>query len=228
MSKLKFLTVLGLSSFVIFLLMSTLGHQDDSDIEMDIRPAVVTESYGHPTDKDATLNPIVHLADQSGKFFCTAFVIDRNYAVTAAHCVNVKAKLSPNKLKFLDENHIELCEVEVIGCNTDSDLALIKGDFAKFIQLPVEFYKNGMIVKKPYAACGYPRGTKKLVCTPVTPINNHFFSTRVLGQLKPGYSGGPVIDPESGVVVAVNFAVDDGYSYVNTLEGFLSMFGIEE
>lgn len=185
------------------------------------------QKFGTAPDNDANLEPIVHLADEKGKAFCTAFVVDANYAVTAAHCINEGGKLPKENLKILDESGKEVGIVRAVGFHNRSDLGLLKGNFKKFLPLPVNFYTSGFQVVKPMAACGFPYGQHKLICNMFVPMGSESFTVKGRGFLVPAMSGGPVIDVELGVAVGVNYAVGDDYSYVRPLQGFLGVFGLD-
>lgn len=167
--------------------------------------------FGTPPDSDATLTPVVHLATKDKKSFCTAFVVDANYAVTAAHCINHGGKLPKETLKLLDEKGTDVADAQAVGFHDRSDLGLLKGKFNKFLPLKAEFHNNGFEVRRVLAACGFPYGQHRLIC-------NVFI---------PAMSGGPVIDPETGIAIGVNYAVGSEYSYISPLQGFLGVFGLE-
>lgn len=77
-----------------------------------------------------------------------------------------------------------------------------------------------------YGACGYPFGQKGLACNPVVVIENDVLAIKVKGFLRNGQSGGPVLNAQ-GVAVGINFAITNGYSLVNSLQGFLGVFKID-
>lgn len=99
------------------------------------------------------------------------------------------------------------------------------GDFNKYFPLASDFTNQGFVIGKLYAACGYPFGQKGLACNPVQVVNNDVLAVRVLGFLRNGMSGGPVLN-EQGVAIGVNYAMTDGYCLVNSLQGFLGVFGL--
>lgn len=174
------------------------------------------------------LTPIVHLTNEFYQPFCTAFVVDANYAVTAAHCVDSEGHLSEKKYRFLNEmGQDDDVEVTAVGYDKDTDLGLLTGDFNNFINLKVDFNNMGFFPGKPMYACGFPFGQHTLACNMIIPVNNEDLAIRSLGFLRNGMSGGPVIDINTGIAYGVNFAIDDGHSYVNSLQGLLGIFHIE-
>lgn len=185
--------------------------------------------FGTSPDKDASLEPVVHLANAKAEPFCTAFIVDANYAVTAAHCINGngKGKLPKENLKILDEKGNDIGDVQAVGFHDRSDLGLLKGNFKKFLPLPANFYDNGFEVRRMLAACGFPYGQKKLICNTFVPMGNSTFTVKGIGYLIPAMSGGPVIDPQTGIAIGVNYAVDENYAYVRPLQGFLGIFDLE-
>jgi hypothetical protein len=66
-----------------------------------------------------------------------------------------------------------------------------------------------------------------MACNTFIVENNNTLAVRGHGFLRPGMSGGPVVDPNTGIAYGVNYALDDGHSYVNSLQGFLGIFKIE-
>lgn len=150
--------------------------------------------------------------------------MDAHYAVTAAHCLQAVDPKTP--LKFLDEDNNDL-NVTITGrqAHETTDLGLIIGDFNNFLLLPVNFKDMGFVPGVPMLACGYPFGQPGLGCNTVIPIDNNELVIRVKGFLRNGQSGGPVIGPD-GVAYGVNYAIGDGFSAVNSLQGFRGLFGI--
>lgn len=80
--------------------------------------------------------PIVHLADKTGRPFCTAFVIDAHYAATAGHCIATEGSMfEPSKMKtetykFLDEKNVDLnTEVKPVGFDEWTDYGLLLRGF---------------------------------------------------------------------------------------------------
>jgi secreted trypsin-like serine protease len=79
--------------------------------------------------------PIVHLADSTGRSFCTAFVIDAHYAATAGHCIEnddilKSGKLRTDTLKFLNERNEDLnTEAKAVGYDEWTDYGLLLGRF---------------------------------------------------------------------------------------------------
>lgn len=148
--------------------------------------------------------------------------------MTAGHCVEYKGKLKKDKLKFLDAKNVDLhTEVLPVGYDETTDFGLLKGDFDKYFILKSDFVNSGFISGKVMVACGFPFGQKGLTCNPIRVVNNDFLAVRVEGFLRNGMSGGPVIDPNTGIAYGINFAIVDGFSYVNSLQGFLGFFGID-
>jgi S1-C subfamily serine protease len=206
---------------LIALIILALNEEPDSRFEhLDIK-------FGTPTLNDAKFDPIVHLADNKKRVFCTAFIIDANYAATAGHCVNSKDKYYPNKLTLLDEAGNQVAEAQAVGYHNRSDLGLLKGDFKKFKVLKAEFHHAEFQLTPMALTCGYPYGQNKLICNLFHTVGNVEFMVAGKGYLVPGMSGGPVISPSTGLAIGVNHAVDENYAYVRPLQGFLGVFQLD-
>lgn len=101
-----------------------LTHTKDRDIKhLDLKfgtPPAHPEYY-----------PIVHLANSEGKPFCTAFVIDANYAATAGHCLeDGKGKLKTETFKLLDDKNVDLkTDAKAVGYDEWTDFGLLLGRF---------------------------------------------------------------------------------------------------
>lgn len=177
---------------------------------------------------DPTYNPVIKITDENHKAFCSAFVIDANYAVTAGHCVGaMNGSLSKQKLHvILDSGEDANLTVKAAGFASRSDLGLILGDFNKFKPLATNLESFGF-TEAAYYTCGFPYTQKKMICTEFIPQKNSRFYIDGAGYMVPGMSGGPVINARTGVAVGVNSAVGEGIVEVTPLEGFKGCFGIE-
>ncbi len=91
--------------------------------------------------------------------------------------------------------------------------------------LSANFVDQGFVIGQLYAACGFPFGQKGLACNPVQVMENDVLAIKVKGFLRNGMSGGPVLNAQ-GVAIGINYAITDGYSLVNSLQGFLGVFGL--
>lgn len=165
-------------------------------------------------------SPIVRLVDNKGDFFCSGFVADDNYVITAAHCVYDAKTVMVN----------ERTPATVIGYQGREDFALLKGDFREYGRLPFS-YSTGIsiaLVGRMVAACGYPEGSYFVTCTPAKILGPSMFYHEAIGEMYPGMSGGPVIDIETGVVIGLNSHVSEGPRvYFSRLTGLPGRFDIE-
>ena len=149
--------------------------------------------------------PLLHLKDEEGRPMCTGFVIDDNYAITAAHCVygkggkNITAKDHANK---------DPIQTRVVGYYARGDYALLKADFTTYARFKIEqTHPLGRLLEgRMVATCGFPLGQLASACNPamiLSPMDSFFLAK---GELYPGMSGGPVIEPTTGLVVGLNSA----------------------
>lgn len=182
--------------------------------------------YGSFSKERKLFNPPVKLLDSDGDFFCSGFVIDDNYVVTAAHCLD---NGGPRKnVKILAENNIETNTVaNTVGFNHRMDYGLLKGNFKQFVPAAIDLSLDAPYTSSRLLVCGFPMGVKKMICYQVKAITNDMFGVAVGGFLFPGMSGGPAIDLDSNRVFGVNSRVSIGHVVVQPLVGLLATFGIE-
>ena len=173
---------------------------------------------------------IIRLHNEERQFFCTGVVIDNNYALTAAHCVNKNLeggapRLSSDDILIFDQRGDFTKVIARAGAmNTRLDYAVIRGDFKDFEKYPIssseapELYSNNFI----YISCGYPMGQKALLCVKLQPIGNEYFAVKAKSEkgLYPGMSGGPVF--YNNTVIGVNSHVGDDFVAFSPLIGYLS------
>jgi len=168
--------------------------------------------------------PIVRLVDPILKYSCTAFIIDTNYAITAAHCLNSQGSLPTHDLQvFLNQTN-QYVPVRAMGYDEDLDTGLVMGDFHLFRSLNTDF-KNEMDDSSDFLACGYPRNQKRMICNKFTPETRSFDIVKGRGQFYHGMSGGPVINTYTNKVIGIVDAMDgEGYAYVVPLQAFFGIF----
>ena len=179
--------------------------------------------------KNQSLAPIVKLADEKGKFFCSAFIIDANYAMTAAHCLDDESgHLRKKEIQIQSADGKILLKAKAAAMNRSMDVGLVMGDFSNFKVLPVDFVEpEALIVNAPSMACGFPFGARIMTCSPFIPNGVQGFHISGIGQLVPGMSGGPVVNLATKNVIGINSAAGSGAVLVATPIGALAAFGIE-
>lgn len=182
------------------------------------------------TADNPAYNPIIKLLDHKGHAFCSGFVVDANYIVTAAHCLNDGGKLSKEELGVMDDAGVNTnTKAKAVGISSRNDLGLVSGDFSNFKVLKVEFSHFGFLSSAPfYLMCGFPMGQKNLICNPFFPSSTSGFAVVGAGYIVAGMSGGPVINSVTGEAVAVNSYADEGRVGVFPLQGLLGAFRLEE
>lgn len=165
---------------------------------------------------------IIRLHTEDGKFFCTGFVVDARYAVTAGHCLVNKKPIRIFNSSSQDTKVV----AQVAGFHDRVDYGVIKGDFSHFKHYVAEFDKVSF--GSFNIACGFPLGAKRMFCSYVAPMYTHRFGVKANGYLLPGNSGSPVINLETGRAVAVASSVADDGIVVVPLLGLPAAFGIEQ
>lgn len=174
-------------------------------------------------------DPIVRLRLKNG--FCSGWIVDKHYAVTAAHCINENGYIDESPIKIFDDNGANTFTLaQAVGYDQRTDLGLLSGNFEEFIPLKTNFEQEGFPRdgNKHYLSCGFPLGQKKLSCTEFIPTQTAIFAIAGYSHLIPGMSGGPVIDYDTRSAVAVNTAVAGDLAIVSPLQGFLGLFRLED
>lgn len=156
--------------------------------------------------------------------FCSGVIASDTTLITAGHCVigSMMYLMSGIKTEIRRSDNKPTGIYATAGsASQQMDTGVMTGDFSSLFHMPVQTdpYKlyDALQHTSYLISCGYPMGGK-LYCKRVTYISAAEFSWLVLGQLIPGMSGGPVMLPD-GTVVAVNSAVDGGYSRIAPLIG---------
>jgi V8-like Glu-specific endopeptidase len=173
-------------------------------------------------------SPLVRLVNDKGRGFCSAFIIDKHYAITAAHCVSDKEIDNEVFSLFSDSGKDTYTTVKTLSFDSSTDLAVLVGDFDKFSPLQVNFNNEGFPTNEvhTYYTCGFPLAQKHATCHEFTPIEMNYFKVAGKGHLIPGMSGGPVIN-ELSVAVGINSSVLEDMVFISPLEGMLGLFNLE-
>lgn len=170
---------------------------------------------------------------RNGKGFCSAVVIDANYALTAAHCVvdDFFGNVDHTQIVIKDASGNDTGTVaKVAASHGRIDIAMLIGDFNNFHVIEPDFYEfSPTNALSRYSACGFPGLQNKVTCTNFVPTHNDGFSIAGKGFLIPGMSGGPVIDIINRKLIAVNSAAStNGTVLVAPVLGILGAFGVEQ
>ncbi len=181
----------------------------------------------------AEKNPaLIHL-ELSNHNSCTAFVIDNNYAVTAAHCLSRGPK--QNKIQNLSRTLEKAVPVKTVGFNERVDYGLIMGDFSAFNHALIapENALGRVSNQNVFLTCGFPEGQTRALCTEFQSFGPSNFMIVGRGEVYPGMSGGPAVFEATGLVIGVVVAAAGGEGMpldtviVAPLTGFLGAMGIE-
>lgn len=189
-----------------------------------------------PAQQVGNMSSVVRLHDPStGRFFCSGVVINSKLIATAAHCVvesnpvgeifGIVNKRATVNVRGADGKDIGLI-AKVDGAHVGSDQAILSGNFSRFSSLPlVDKVSEDLALlldnRRLLIACGYPYGAE-LFCVEVTSRIYYSFAIQGKSYLFPGMSGGPVIDVQTGKVLALNRAVGGTDVYVSPTMGIFN------
>ncbi len=174
-----------------------------------------------PASTQVQLGSIVRLVAE-GHTFCSGTVISHHMILTAAHCVVMSTPFGTitldEPITIRDNDNIERgVSARPISVSTQTDHAILYGDFSKFSTRPLltDPAKLTEIIertaKPTFTSCGYPLGGN-LYCSELKYVNRLDFFWSTSGTLQPGMSGGPaMID---GFVVGTNYAVTNEFSLI--------------
>lgn len=142
---------------------------------------------------------------------CSGSIVSPDFAISAAHCFEDEDTtfFTGKKYYIKDESGVKIVAVDIYKLDYRKDLVVLKGDFRSFNSLKV--VDSGVSQTSKLEACGYPRGSKKLVCHPFiyrgqSVVNGDF---KVIGdsQIYTGMSGGPLVDRKKGIIYATGFGI---------------------
>ena len=172
-------------------------------------------------------NPIVRIVSENQSTFCSGAVISAQYVVTAAHCVTTYNKLGVGATTTVQSAGKDTsASAQVVALDEYADVALLLGNFTSFNFFSVDITPQRMLTAFPQVSCGYPRGGD-FFCTPIFNPRPYRFQVAALSVLRPGMSGGPVLN-RNYQIVAINAAATSEVSLFNTLEVLETMVRIEQ
>lgn len=192
---------------------------------------------------------VIQIVDlESGKGFCSGFVISNDYAISAAHCF-VDAKTSKLNDKEYgararsveDENNVSVAPMFIVGVHVNADYAVLKGNFKAYSKLMINSSPNVLqqwtqrsllpgMDPIPVFAIGYPYGTRTAMAygqaNCVTVYD--YIECGISAGLLPGMSGGPAMDPLTGEVIGINYAMGPSTKFFKHMIGIFEAFNIRE
>ncbi len=172
---------------------------------------------------------LIRILNEDGAFSCSGFVIDGRYAVTAAHCLEgMDGELTKKPIiVHNDKDKDTKVNAKPFRINSRADIGLIEGDFRDYHGAFFNDTIEGFEGKGPFVSCGFPWGSKTAYCGKVKVKKDYYEATEGLGVLKPGMSGGPVIDWTAHAVVGVNSYMREEKKGFMSLLGFRGIFDLE-
>lgn len=193
--------------------------------------SMVVMGVSSSTDDLLPKKPAVFKIGMGNNPHCTAFVISDTLAVTAEHCVQAPVLFFTVPLKKVnaldDNNNIIKSDLNVRHTSDERiDIALLEGDFSDHERLSHDPNHINLESDDEYLSCGYPYGTKELVCSKIRPYENYMHMYKAKGYIVYGFSGGPVINITKGVVVGVNSAISEDFIIITPLTGIRGLFNL--
>lgn len=215
-----------LNSFIrimlLVILIVSMGLWLFSSTSKEVRIGNLEPMRNYPEYKEyKKVNPIVRLY-VNGSFVCTGFVASRQYVMTAGHCLD---DLNQEVVVYSDDETFATSG-RVVGISEHMDQGLIEAQIFDNIK-PIKVDFTGELSTTPaldIAACGFPGGQSKELCTAGRLTGIHFFLRIGVGTLYKGMSGGPVYARNSKgeqVVVGMNSAVLKDYIMVAPAVNFI-------
>jgi hypothetical protein len=176
-------------------------------IDYVVLPLELVQSNG-------TKNPIIRLGNSKYSFFCSGVVISKDFALTAAHCLDGDdGSITKDDIYIYDIHNVFVNRTgKAVAMERLRDIALIRGDFSEFESYEVDWegkHFNYLQATKVAFACGYPSG-EALFCPYIYYNGNYFFRLSFSGgPIYKGQSGGPVLILKDGkyYVIGVNSGV---------------------
>lgn len=167
------------------------------------------------------------------EFECSGTVISDEYVLTAAHCVTDERGHLESGLFVVSitvKSGTSVVEGIPVSSDTRADYALIKGDFRRFEKIPIMLDIDSKIMQvlnsSTLVSCGFPWSAQDN-CYPAIKPQPYLSQIKALGVMYPGMSGGPVIDPQTLTIVAVNTGVLEDAVVFSPLIGLFSNLHVE-
>lgn len=152
----------------------------------------------------------VRLHNEEGRFFCSGFMVDEHTVVTAAHCVMEYGMFGPVGLRQ-EPIQVRSAAGRLISMgipkagNSRADLAIIEiSAELDEATLPLESDPTAItesLGSHKLLLCGYPYGGK-LYCAEYKNLSQYWLTNQGNGTSWPGMSGGPLVDLDTGKVIA--------------------------
>lgn len=180
--------------------------------------------YQEAIHTDRQYEPEIRVIMSKG--MCSGVVIDDNYALSAAHCVEKTfGFIDKNRLLIFDKNDNPTAATgEFIAYDADRDIALIRGDFKNFNNRRPAFNPRTAPVSN-VTACGFPANSDYYCVGAIIVGNKRFQYMARSYPIFKGMSGGPVYD-ENMRVIGVNSAAGDNVIILSPVIGVDKVWGI--
>lgn len=218
--------LLGALAAVVLTSMVVVKNQVNKKV---VKPFDVTSVFLPTNNK----YPAIFKLTRDGRAFCSATVLTKTLALTAAHCVVMEGPFGlvnatgmvARSLRAADGSVLKV-NTEVINANPRGDYALLSGDFSKFSTLQIDDRPSSDILYNKYnlITCGFPWGGTG-VCYRIMDPEKYVDFIKAKGQMYAGMSGGPVIDMNTGTIYGTNTGVTDGFVIIAPIVNIFELLG---
>lgn len=166
-----------------------------------------------PTPGDSSTVRLYRPLPDGNMIYCSGTVVDDVHIITAAHCLTPTDKdILPPTIEIRRADNLPIGVIaQIQAFDPRTDVGILFGDFTTLMHrtaLSGAEDINKAFREHTIVICGYPLAGR-FTCSKLTDCKNSNFKFSCKGFAYPGMSGGPVVDSDTGNLVAVTSAVND-------------------
>ncbi len=188
----------------------SLGFSDVKRIKKSLLN-VKSEQLLNYADEDHYVQAVVYIETDSGSG--TGFIVTRDgYCVTCAHVVDGAKEISA---KISVDCKATFKKAQLVSMSKEQDIAIIKLEDGDYSYVEVNVEKKPAKLGKEVVILGYPLGkmiADDVMCLGISLCKGYVSSHQIVKgveytmldvDVKPGYSGSPVIQVDTGKVIGI-------------------------